>query len=340
MLYFRKINTVCPYNTDTFFYLSQMNRRRGEKLQKLEERIAKAEIRVQEYTAAGWSEFTRVVDILVEQGALDDLIDHEASAFCYGEALSDATRKAEEVAKRRGTRNYGKKVSNSSDLAAWDDDLFGNDDGDESLSAFLEWEPDDVGGETFGSAKSRFTSPGDVDASDAPETGSTETVSIDEAFVAADARRRRTQLRWHDAETNRSGTVLALTDLGNTCSKLRGENELWLGVALRSERVASLTATQIAGLAGALCCDSNRPTSCVYGPSAELDQTLEEIMPLGSEIASLQFENGMDAAVNLSRPVAALVEAWASGSSWDQVRRDTNLDEGDIARGTALGLGT
>ena len=63
-------------------------------------------------------------------------------------------------------------------------------------------------------------------------------------------------------------------------------------------------------------------------------------MPLGSEIASLQFENGMDAAVNLSRPVAALVEAWASGSSWDQVRRDTNLDEGDIARGTALGLGT
>ena len=86
--------------------------------------------------------------------------------------------------------------------------------------------------------------------------------------------------------------------------------------------------------------DSNRPTSCVYGPSAGLDQTLEEIMPLGSEIASLQFENGMDAAVNLSRPVAALVEAWASGSSWDQVRRDTNLDEGDIARGTALGLGT
>ena len=30
--------------------------------------------------------------------------------------------------------------------------------------------------------------------------------------------------------------------------------------------------------------------------------------------------------------VAALVEAWAAGSSWDQVRRDTNLDEGDIAR--------
>ena len=47
---------------------------------------------------------------------------------------------------------------------------------------------------------------------------------------------------------------------------------------------------------------------------------------------ALRAAPGMDAPVNLSRSVAALVESWASGASWDQVRRDTNLDEGDVAR--------
>lgn len=47
---------------------------------------------------------------------------------------------------------------------------------------------------------------------------------------------------------------------------------------------------------------------------------------------TLQFEASMDSPVNLSRSVAALVESWAAGSTWDQVRRDTNLEEGDIAR--------
>ena len=93
-----------------------------------------------------------------------------------------------------------------------------------------------------------------------------------------------------------------------------------------------LTPTHVAGVAGALCCDSNRPTSCAYAPSEALDAALSSLTPDGSRVASMQFENQMDAPVNLSAPVAALVEAWAAGSSWDQVRRDTNLDEGDIAR--------
>lgn len=29
---------------------------------------------------------------------------------------------------------------------------------------------------------------------------------------------------------------------------------------------------------------------------------------------------------------AGVVEAWAGGSSWDQVTKDCNLDDGDIAR--------
>jgi superfamily II RNA helicase len=81
-----------------------------------------------------------------------------------------------------------------------------------------------------------------------------------------------------------------------------------------------------------LCCDSNRPTSCDYGPSPALSDALADLEPEMAEVMSLQFEGGMTSPVNMSHAVAALVESWASGASWDQVRGDTNLEEGDIAR--------
>jgi superfamily II RNA helicase len=96
--------------------------------------------------------------------------------------------------------------------------------------------------------------------------------------------------------------------------------------------VKELDAQQMAGVAGALCCDSNRPVSCHYGPSPALGDALEDLEPEAAEVMTLQFEAAMDSPVNLSRAVAALVESWAAGSTWDQVRRDTNLEEGDIAR--------
>ena len=81
-----------------------------------------------------------------------------------------------------------------------------------------------------------------------------------------------------------------------------------------------------------MCCDSNRPTSCDYGPSPALSDALADLEPEMAEVMSLQFEGGMTSPVNMSHAVAALVESWASGASWDQVRGDTNLEEGDIAR--------
>mgnify|MGYP007045340250 CR=1 FL=1 len=35
-------------------------------------------------------------------------------------------------------------------------------------------------------------------------------------------------------------------------------------------KMLGLTPTHVAGVAGALCCDSNRPTSCAYAPSEAL----------------------------------------------------------------------
>ena len=328
----------------------KMHRRREEKLKKLNERVEKAERRVGEYVAAGWSEFTRVVDMLIEEGALYDVLLDEEAELCRVEARRDAVARAERLEEKK-RRNEEKRAARRNTF--WDDNSkpedfyddpwneFGSDDEDvNSVDAFLDWEPDDDASlETFAEASSRFAPRGEKDASvtaEAPNPESAESADsatsfVDEASVAADTRRRRRRARWHAGDERMSET-LRLTPLGLTCAKLRGENELWLGLALSSEAMLGLTPTHVAGVAGALCCDSNRPTSCAYAPSEALDAALSSLTPDGSRVASMQFENQMDAPVNLSAPVAALVEAWAAGSSWDQVRRDTNLDEGDIAR--------
>ena len=196
----------------------------------------------------------------------------------------------------------------------------------------MDWEPDGATRETFAEASARFAAAAETERAEKRDSSPNPAKNpVDEGLVAADARRRRRRARWHAGDDRASETV-RLTPLGRTCAKLRGENELWLGAAFSSEAVIGLTPTHVAGVAGALCCDSNRPASCAYGPSEALDEALRSLEPDGARVASLQFENRMDAPVNLSKPVAALVEAWAAGSSWDQVRRDTNLDEGDIAR--------
>ena len=49
------------------------------------------------------------------------------------------------------------------------------------------------------------------------------------------------------------------------------------------------------------------------------------------DLLYLQSSSRIDMPVSLSYEIAALAESWASGTSWDQIRRDTTLDEGDIA---------
>ena len=92
---------------------------------------------------------------------------------------------------------------------------------------------------------------------------------------------------------------------------------------------------QLAGVFGAICADANRPASSSYDPSAKLRAALRNLEPIAAGVMTVQYEAGMSSSVTLSDGVAALCEAWASGATWDQIRRDTNLDEGDIDDGLA-----
>lgn len=292
--------------------VKKTNRKR-EKLKKLEERAKKVERRVEEYQAAGWDEFTRVVDILIEEGALEDPISDDILALIEEECAADDAERAERQQRRSSSRSV--------------------------VDELLEWEPDDP------SPGTKFSFEGLDKLEDLHERGDAAGFGYERPLVtsaapgidfAAERRRRdaRRLARWDvkHGGSDRAEETLRLTPLGECCAKLRGENELWLGVALSSECLEGLDPTQIAGVAGALCCDSNRPTSCDYDPSPALGNALADLEPEMAEVMALQFEAAMSSPVNMSRAVAALVESWASGATWDQVRGDTNLEEGDIAR--------
>ena len=98
-----------------------------------------------------------------------------------------------------------------------------------------------------------------------------------------------------------------------------------------SECLEGLDPTQIAGVAGALCCDSNRPTSCDYDPSPALGNALADLEPEMAEVMALQFEAAMSSPVNMSRGCST-GGVLGIGCHLGPGEGRHNLEEGDIAR--------
>jgi hypothetical protein len=348
----------------------KLERRRVSKLAKLDERVARLRRRVSEYEAAGWDEFVRVVDVLVEEGALADPVPASARDAIDAETAESIRVALAELDAERDADATDSSSDSSSDRR-FRDPLEGvfdyePDDFDRPFrAADLDLDLDDAGSDPRDSESS---------AEAALRKRRSDARAARERRIVADAQRRareaRRALRWRDDEEDADASrdddpadvtddsaaaaysaaysaggssnpnpsslssPLALTPLGEVCATLRGENELWLGVAATVAGGFDSLARpeECAGLCAALCADANRATLCAYGPSPSLAAALARLEPSAEAVARTQLEAGMDAPVVLSADCAALVEAWAAGASWDQVRRDTELDEGDVAR--------
>ncbi len=133
-------------------------------------------------------------------------------------------------------------------------------------------------------------------------------------------------------ETESADEEIEILTFGEVCMAFRGENELWIGTVL-SSLPDTISVANLAGVCGAMSSDANRAVNAYYGPSEELDTILASFVPDLEDIADLQYASRIDnAPLSLSQDLAALLEQWASGVSWSQIRGDTSLQEGDIAR--------
>ena len=200
----------------------KLNNRKREKLSTLDKRISRLEKRVGEYAAAGWAEFLRVVDILVEMGALVDPIPEEELAREAEQAEMEAAAKA----KAAEDDAESSKPKDPVAASAFGDD-FWEPDAPFSLSAL-----DDAHDLARGV---------DVNAELAERAAAFAKKKKD---AADDARERGDGSSREPSSSSRVDT-LTLTPLGEVCATLRGENELWLGVALSDACVADLDEYQV-----------------------------------------------------------------------------------------------
>lgn len=142
---------------------------------------------------------------------------------------------------------------------------------------------------------------------------------------------------------------LEITKLGEVVALIRGENELWLALALTSGVFEDLKPPQFAAAVSALITEPPRPDVWVdCPPSPEILQVLgflkpyKELSPgmnlreLRRQINQVQkhHEDKLTKVppVLLESKLIPIVEQWALGLEWQELCELTSLDEGDIVR--------
>lgn len=123
------------------------------------------------------------------------------------------------------------------------------------------------------------------------------------------------------------------TDLGQIAAAIRGDNELWLGLAIASGEFDHLPPHQFAAACSALVTEVSRPDMWSYiDPSDEVANALNGLRNLRRELFKIQHRYQVAFPIWLEYDWVGLIEEWALGSEWPALCSNTSLDEGDIVR--------
>ena len=123
------------------------------------------------------------------------------------------------------------------------------------------------------------------------------------------------------------------TPLGETAAAIRGDNELWLGLVLRSGNFDELSPAHLAAASCALITETPRPDSESYfPPPMEVIQALSELRGVRRELFQVQRRHRVAIPLWLEPDLIGLVEQWVEGLDWNELCEATTLDEGDLVR--------
>jgi superfamily II RNA helicase len=123
------------------------------------------------------------------------------------------------------------------------------------------------------------------------------------------------------------------TELGEMAAAIRGDNELWLALALASGEFDQLDAAQLAAAFAALVTENSRPDSwCNYQLSAVVEEALGGLRGIRRQLFQQQHRRKVLAPVWMEYDLVGLVEQWANQVEWSELCNNTSLDEGDIVR--------
>ncbi|MFN5698244.1 MAG: DEAD/DEAH box helicase [Cyanobacteriota bacterium] len=138
-------------------------------------------------------------------------------------------------------------------------------------------------------------------------------------------------LRFFGALAGEQG--LEPTEVGRTVAALRGDNELWLGLALMSGHLDELEPSELAAVFEAISTEVNRPDLwCGYPPPHAVEEALHDLRGLRRELQRQQERAQVVVPIWWEPELTGLVHAWAEGASWGDVIANTSIDEGDVVR--------
>jgi len=123
------------------------------------------------------------------------------------------------------------------------------------------------------------------------------------------------------------------TEVGRTVAALRGDNELWLGLALMSGHLDGLDPAELAAVLEAISTEVNRPDLwCAWAPPPAVEEALHDLRAIRRQLERQQEQARVTFPLWWEPELTGLVHAWASGAAWSEVIANTSLDEGDVVR--------
>ena len=126
---------------------------------------------------------------------------------------------------------------------------------------------------------------------------------------------------------------LELTEVGQSVSAIRSENELWVGLVLISGYLDDLDPPDLASIIQAICVDVRRPNLwCNFKPSLKVIDVFNELEGLRKLVLSKQNKFHIDTPIFLDIELTGIISEWARGKKWQDLIFNTSLDEGDVVR--------
>jgi superfamily II RNA helicase len=126
---------------------------------------------------------------------------------------------------------------------------------------------------------------------------------------------------------------VAPTPLGEIAAAIRGDNELWLGLAIASGEFDNLDPHHLAAASAALVTEVSRPDLWTrYDPAPETEAALAGLRHIRRELFKLQRRHQVSLPIWMETEWIGLVEQWALGVEWTELCQNTSLDEGDVVR--------
>jgi superfamily II RNA helicase len=123
------------------------------------------------------------------------------------------------------------------------------------------------------------------------------------------------------------------TQIGEAAAAIRGDNELWIALALLSGYLDSLDPHHLAAVICALVSETPRSDSWTnYEPAESVLMTLSGLRATRRQLFQLQRRYQIALPVWMEYELVGIVEQWALGVTWLELCAQTNLDEGDIVR--------